>query len=156
MGLIEDNAEAEIEALIIRLNRGRPVDWKPPEPEPRRIPSANYLLLVDELLPFALVVVIRTGEDGVTRGIVGVPEHNDLPEFHEGPFPVRKALRVANRWAHRYGHEDVFIDIESSQLWDPKWGALGMPTEDDYPLSTSIAGACRCPSGGAPWRAGQD
>jgi len=141
MNLLSDEEQAafEIEELIIRLNRGMPANWKPPEPEPRRIPSANYVLLVDELLPYALVVVIRTGEDGVTRGVVGVPEHNDLPEFHEGPFPVRKALRVASRWAHRYGHEDVFIDIESSQLWDKSWGELSMPTEDDYPSSSSIA-----------------
>ena len=141
MNLLSDEEQAafEIEELIIRLNRGMPANWKPPEPEPRRIPSANYVLLVDELLPYALVVVIRTGEDGVTRGVVGVPEHNDLPEFHEGPFPVRKALRVANRWAHRYGHEDVFIDIESSQLWDKAWGELSMPTEDDYPSSSSMA-----------------
>lgn len=139
MGLIEDNAAAEIEALNIRLSKGRPADWKPPEPEPRRIPSANYVLLVDELLPYALVVVIRTGEDGVTRALVGVPEFNDLPEFHEGPFPVRKALRVANRWAHRYGHEDVFVDIESSQLWDKSWGDLEIPAEGHYSLSTSIA-----------------
>ena len=140
MNLLSDEEQAafEIEELIIRLNRGMPANWKPPEPEPRRIPSANYVLLVDELLPYALVVVIRTGEDGVTRGVVGVPEHNDLPEFHEGPFPVRKALRVANRWAHRYGHEDVFIDIESSQLWDESWGELSMPTEDDYPSSISM------------------
>ena len=134
MGLIEDNAEAAIEELNIRLNRGMPADWKPAKPEPRRIPKPNYVLLVDELLPFALVVVIRTGDDGVTRGIVGVPEHEDLPEFDEGPFPVEKALRVAARWAHRYGHEDVFVDIESSQLWDKTWGDLSMPTEDDYPL----------------------
>lgn len=137
MGLIEDNAEVEIEALNIRLNRGRPADWRPPEAEPRRIPSANYVLLVDDLLPYALVVVIRTGEDGVTRGIVGVPEHDDLPEFHEGPFPVRKALSVANRWAYRYGHEEVVIDIESSQLWDKSWGDLEMPTEGDQSADMS-------------------
>lgn len=141
MNLLSDEEQAafEIEELIIRLNRGMPANWKPPEPEPRRIPSANYVLLVDELLPYALVVVIRTGEDGVTRGVVGVPEHADLPEFHEGPYPVRKALRVANRWAYRYGHEDVFIDIESSQLWNDSWGELSMPTEDDYPSSSSMA-----------------
>ena len=128
MGLIEDNAQVAIDELNIRLSKGRPADWKASEPEPRRIPSANYVLIMDELLPYALVVVVRTGEDGVTRGIVGVPELNDLPEFHEGPFPVRKALRVADRWAHRHGHEDVYIDIESSQLWDPQWGDLGAPT----------------------------
>ncbi|MBN9333948.1 hypothetical protein [Devosia sp.] len=134
MGLIEDNAQAEIDALNLRLSRGRPADWKPAEPEPRRIPKANYVLLVDELLPFALVVVIRTGEDGVTRGIVGIPEYQDLPEFHEGPFRVEQALRTADRWALRYGHEDVFVDIESSQLWDKTWGSLEIPTEGHYSL----------------------
>jgi hypothetical protein len=133
MGLIEDNAEAEVEALIIRINRGRPTDWVPPAPEPRRVPRVPYVLLMDELLPFSLVVVIMTGSDGRTRAVVGVPEHHDLPEFHEGPFSVRKALRIADRWAHRNGFEEVVIDIESSQLWDPKWGKLEMPTDDGLP-----------------------
>ena len=138
MGLIEDNAEAEIEALINRINRGRPADWVPPAPEPRRVARPNFVLLVDDLLPFALVVVIMAGSDGRPRGVVGVPQHNDLPEFHEGPFSVEKALRVAGRWAHRYGYEDVFIDIESSQLWDRKWGDLEVPTAGHYSLSTSM------------------
>ncbi|WP_449395610.1 hypothetical protein [Devosia riboflavina] len=137
MGLIEDNARAEIEELVIKLNKGMPANWARPEREPRRVPTPNYVLLVDGLAPFALVVVIRTGEDGVTRGVVGVPQHDDLPEFHEGPFPVAKALLEANRWAHRYGFEEVIVDIESSQLWDKSWGDLEMPTEDDQSADMS-------------------
>lgn len=133
MGLIEDNAEAEVEALIIRVNRGRPANWVPPAPEPKRVPRVPYVLLMDELLPFSLVVVIMTGSDGRPRAVVGVPQHHDLPEFHEGPFSVQKALRIADRWAYRYGFEEVVIDIESSQLWDPKWGKLEMPTEEELP-----------------------
>lgn len=140
MGLIEDNARVEIEELVIKLNKGMPANWARPEPEPRRVPTPNYVLLVDELAPFALVVVIRTGDDGKMRGAVGVPQHDDLPEFQEGPFPLAKALREANRWAHRYGFEEVMIDIESSQLWDQGWGDLEMPSEDDHTLNLAPAG----------------
>lgn len=137
MGLIEDNARADIEELVIKLNKGMPANWERPEPEPRRVPTPNYVLLVDELAPFALVVVIRTGDDGETRGVVGVPQQDDLPEFQEGPFPVAKALLEANRWAHRYGFEEVMVDIESSQLWHKSWGDLEMPTEDDQSADMS-------------------
>lgn len=129
MGLIEENAQAAIEELIIKLNKGGPADWEAPAAEPSQVPSPTYTLLVDELEPYALVVVIRTGEDGVTRGVVGVPQHLDLPEFDDGPFPVATALRVADRWAYRYGLEEVMVDIESSQLWDMSWGELEMPSE---------------------------
>lgn len=128
MGLIEDNARAAIEELVIKLNKGMPADWATPDPEPKQVPAPKYVLLIDVLEPYALVVLIRTGVDGVTRGVVGVPQHDDLPEFHEGPFPVAKALLEASRWAHRYGFEEVMIDIESSQLWDPIWGTLEIPS----------------------------
>jgi hypothetical protein len=45
---------------------------------------------MDELASYAIVVVIRTGSDGVTRGVVGVPEHGDLPEFHERPSRCKR------------------------------------------------------------------
>lgn len=97
MGLIEDNAEAEIEALNIRLNRGRPVDWKPPEPEPRRIPSANYLLLVDELLPFALVVVIPSARHSAwpTVGHTGTATKMSSSTSRAASFGIRSGALSA-------------------------------------------------------------
>lgn len=143
MGLIEDNARVEIEELVIKLNKGAPADWVAPAREPRRVPRPSYVLRIDGVAPYSIVVVVQTGTDGVTLGTVSVPEHDDLPEFHEGPFPVQKALRIADRWAYRYGHEEVTVDIESSQLWDKAWGDLEMPTEGHYSLSTSIASASK-------------
>lgn len=128
----EEQSEFEIQDLVNRLNRCIPPGWRAPLPEHKRIPRPVYRLLVDELEPFALVVIIRTGEGGVTRGLVGVPQHGDLPEFHEGPFSVVKALRIADRWAYRYGYEEVHVDIESSQLWDKAWGELEMPVKADF------------------------
>ena len=134
----EEQAEFEIESLIIRLNRGVPADWQPDEPLETRGRKVRFVLDMGVEIANQVVLIIRTSLDGVTRGVIAVPAYFDLPETEEGPYRIKEALKHAKHYALGYGTERVIVDIESSQLWDPKWGKLEMPTEDDYPLPTSM------------------
>lgn len=132
MGHIEDQAEAELDILILRLNRGMPADWKAPVPESTRGRRVRLILDMEAEIANQVVLIIRTGKDGVTRGIIALPSYLELPETEEGPYPAKEAVLLAKRYALHFT-DRVIVDIESSQLWDPKWGQLEMPTEEDLP-----------------------
>lgn len=137
MGHIEDQAEAEIDLLILSLDRGMPADWKTPEPENTCGRKVHFILDMGAEIANQVVLIIRTGKDGVARGIIALPSYFDLPETEEGPYPVKEALRLAKRYALNYGTDRVIVDIESSQLWDKTWGVLEMPTEGDQSVDMS-------------------
>lgn len=122
-----DQAEAELDILILSLNRGIPADWKRPGPESTRGRRVRLILDMGTEIANQVVLIIRTGKDGVTRGIIALPSYFEMPETEEGPYPVEEAVRLAKRYALHFT-ERVMVDIESSQLWDRKWGELETPT----------------------------
>jgi hypothetical protein len=91
---------------------------------PRRVPKPIYLLEVDDPDERSIILIIRTGKDGIVRGMISLPQWQEMPEFWEGPYDVADAVRLADEYAWHYGYHGIAIDIESSQLWDPKWGEL--------------------------------
>lgn len=122
----EEQAEFEIENLIVRLNKGMPADWRAPEPESTCDRNVRFILDMGVEIANQVVLIIRTGRDDITRGIIALPSHFDLPETEEGPYRVREAVRLAKLYAVHFT-DRVIVDIESSQLWDPKWGDLEIP-----------------------------
>jgi hypothetical protein len=83
-----------------------------------------YLLNVDDPDPRAIVLVVRTNEDGVTTGELRLPAWHELLSMFDGPHPMDVALPLADSYAEAYGYHAIAIDIESSQLWDEAWGRL--------------------------------
>lgn len=73
-----------------------------------------------------IVLIIRTGNDGVVRGRISLPQWYELPETWDGPHDAASAVRLAGDYAGAYGYQGVAVDIESSQLWDPAWGELSV------------------------------
>lgn len=69
----DDDTEAELAALKARLAAGPP----PTETErPRRIPKPIYNLALDDgdLDERSIILIIRTGGDGVVRGMIALPQ----------------------------------------------------------------------------------
>jgi hypothetical protein len=112
----------DIAALLQRLKGGP--SPSPAAETPRRIPKPLYLLSVDDPDDRAIVLIIRTSNDGVVRGMIALPQWYELPEMWDGPHDVADAVRLADDYADAYGYHAIAIDIESSQLWDPAWGDL--------------------------------
>lgn len=111
----------DIAALLRRLEAGPPSSSRE---MPRRIAKPIYLLSVDDPDDRAIVLIIRTSNDGVVRGMIALPQWYELPEMWDGPHDVAHAVRLADDYADAYGYHAIAIDIESSQLWDPAWGDL--------------------------------
>lgn len=111
----------EIAALLERLDDGPPPPASPPR---RRIPKPIYLLAVDDPDELAIVLIVRTSRDGVTRATIALPQWHELPEGWDGPHEMDVAISLADEYAWEYGYHGIAIDIESSQLWDPAWGVL--------------------------------
>jgi hypothetical protein len=111
----------DIAALLQRLEAGPP----PPRPEgPKRIPKPIYALSIDDPDKRSIILIIRTGGDGIVRGMISLPQWYELPEMWDGPHEIADAVRLADEYAWEYGYHGIAIDIESSQLWDPSWGDL--------------------------------
>ncbi len=89
-----------------------------------RVPKPIYLLTVDDPDPMSVVLIVRTGEDGVVRGKIVLPRWQELAAGWDGPHDMRIAVPLADDYAHEYGYRAIAIDIESSQMWDPAWGEL--------------------------------
>lgn len=83
-----------------------------------------YLLSVDAPPERAIVLVIRTSEEGRTTGKLELPEWEELPPAFDGPHAIETALELARSYADAYGYRAIHVDIESSQLWRPEWGEL--------------------------------
>jgi hypothetical protein len=92
--------------------------------EPQRTPKPLYNLAVDDPDDRSIILIIRTGGDGVVRGMIALPQWYELPEMWDGPHDVADAVRLADDYAWNYGYQGIAIDIESSQLWQPQWGVL--------------------------------
>lgn len=118
------NGDDEIEALRARLAAGPSADYQ--TEQPRRIPKPIYNLSIDDtdLDERSIILIIRTGKDGVVRGMISLPQWYEIPEMWDGPHDVADAIRLADDYADAYGYYGIAIDIESSQLWDPVWGEL--------------------------------
>lgn len=112
----------ELAALKARLAAGPPADHE--AEKPRRIPKPIYNLAVDDPDERSIILIIRTGKDGITRGMISLPQWYEIPEMWDGPHDVADAVRLADDYAWEYGYHSIGIDIESSQLWDPSWGEL--------------------------------
>ena len=82
------------------------------------------MLDVDDPDDRSIVLIFRTGEDGVTRATIVLPQWHELPEGWDGPHKMHVAIPLADDYAWQYGYRGIAIDIESSQLWDPAWGDL--------------------------------
>ncbi|HEY8578167.1 MAG TPA: hypothetical protein VIL88_17715 [Devosia sp.] len=108
--------------LMARLAAGPPVDYEPHQPA--RIPKPIYNLSVDDPDERSIILIIRTGGDGIVRGMISLPQWYELPEMWDGPHLMADALRLADDYAWHYGYHGIAIDIESSQMWDPAWGQL--------------------------------
>lgn len=111
----------DIAALKGRLAAGPPAAAEAPR---HRIPKPIYLLTLDDPDDRSIVIIIRTGRDGVTRATIVLPEWHELPEGWDGPHTMDIAVPLADDYAHEYGYRGIAIDIESSQIWDPAWGEL--------------------------------
>jgi hypothetical protein len=83
-----------------------------------------YLLNVEEIASNAIRLIVRTADAGVTTGRIKLPEWQELAAGYDGPHQIDVALHLADTYAEAYGYYAIAIDIESSQLWDPAWGAL--------------------------------
>lgn len=92
--------------------------------KPQRVPKPIYVLSVDDPDDQSIVLVIRTGADGVIRAIIALPEWQELPEGSDGPHTMDIAVPLADSYAWEYGYRGIAVDIESSQLWQPEWGVL--------------------------------
>lgn len=122
-----DDPADDLAALRARLAAGPP----PTRPERiHRIPKPIYLLSVDEPDDRAIVLIVRTGRDGVPRATIALPEWHELPEGWDGPHTMDVAVPLADSYAHEYGYHGIAIDIESSQMWDPEWGHLDVGRRD--------------------------
>lgn len=119
---------ADLAALQARLAAGPPA--REPEEQPDRIPKPMYNLAVDDPDERSIILIIRTGGDGIVRGMIALPQWYELPEMWDGPHDVADAVRLADDYAWNYGYRGIAIDIESSQLWDPVWGVLVSGTDD--------------------------
>lgn len=107
--------------LMKRLEAGPPAAR---EDQPARIPKPIYNLSIDDPDEHSIILIIRTGGDGIVRGMVALPQWYELPEMWDGPHLVADAVRLADDYAWNYGYHGIAIDIVSSQLWDPAWGEL--------------------------------
>ena len=111
----------ELADLKRRLGKGAPAG---DADQPQRAPKPIYLLSVDEPCDRDIVLIVRTGVDGVVRATIALPEWQELPEGWDGPHEMHVAVPLADSYAHEYGYRAIAIDIESSQLWQPEWGDL--------------------------------
>lgn len=130
-GWVQNQADFEIERLIMTLNRGRPVDWHP-EPFPV-YPDLEpvFVHVIDPADDGSIILIIRTGSDGVTRGIIALPKLDFIsPEVSDGPHLAPEVIALARRYAVEYGYGRIVVDIESSQLWDASWGTLFAERDD--------------------------
>ena len=120
----DDDLSADLASLMKRLEAGPPPAQE--EDNPRRTPKPMYVLAVDDrdLGDRSIILIIRTGGDGVVRGMISLPQWYELPEMWDGPHVVKDAVRLVDDHAWEYGYHGIAIDIESSQLWDPAWGDL--------------------------------
>lgn len=112
----------EIAALRARLAAGPPAPIK--DEQPARIPKPIYNLAIDDPDERSIILIIRTGKDGIARGMIALPQWYELPQMWDGPHEVADAVRLADDYAWNYGYHGIAIDIESSQLWQPEWGEL--------------------------------
>ena len=117
----------DLARLVSRIAGGMPA--APVEATPRRIPKPVYLLSVDDPDATSIVLIVRTGPDGVPRATIALPKWHELPEGWDGPHEMHVAIALADDYAHEYGYSGIAIDIESSQLWDPAWGSLSSPSD---------------------------
>lgn len=112
----------DLESLKAKLAVGMPV--AAPEPRQHRIAKPIYLLTVDDPGDRSIVLIVRTGRDGIVRATIALPEWHELPEGWDGPHEMAIAVPLADDYANEYGYQAIAIDIESSQLWQPEWGTL--------------------------------
>ena len=112
----------DLARLISRIAAGRPTTAE--DDSPVRAPKPLYLLAVDDPDDRSIVLIVRTGKDGVTRATIVLPQWHELPDGWDGPHKMHVAIPLADDYAWQYGYRGIAIDIESSQLWDPAWGDL--------------------------------
>lgn len=121
--------KAELDKLKVRISAGMPA--AAPEPKQHRIPKPIYLLTVDEPGDRSIILIVRTGPDGVQRATIALPQWQELPEGWDGPHEMHVAVPLADDYAHEYGYHSIAIDIESSQLWQAEWGVLQVYKESE-------------------------
>lgn len=119
----------DLDDLKARLATGMPVTA--PEPQQYRAAKPIYLLTVDDPGERSIVLIVRTGRDGIVRATIALPEWHELPEGWDGPHEMTVAVPLADDYAHEYGYHCIAIDIESSQLWQPEWGTLQVYKENE-------------------------
>jgi hypothetical protein len=116
------NPDDEIASLRARIATASPAEYQ--VATPARVPKPIYNLAVDDPDDRSIILIIRSGKDGVVRGMIALPQWHEIPEMWDGPHAVIDAVRLADDYAWEYGYHGIAIDIESSQLWDPAWGEL--------------------------------
>jgi hypothetical protein len=112
----------DLATLIFKLRHPKPIAAL--TDMPKRTPIPIYSLSVDEPHPLAIILIVRTGNDGIPRAKIILPRWEELAAGWDGPHTMDIALPLANSYAHDYGYQSIVIDIESSQLWDDAWGRL--------------------------------
>lgn len=129
-------AAFEIEQLIRKLNAGMPEDWQPEQLPAYPKMKPVFIHTLDPTDDGAIILIIRTGKDGIQRGMIALPRLDfGGPEMSEGPYSAREAARLAKRYAKEYGFGRVVVDIEGSQLWKQNWGRLYAEHEDPTHLA---------------------
>lgn len=121
--------EDDLSALLSRL-----AEPKPPATTGdagSRVPKPIYLLTVDDPDERAIVLIVRTSADGIVRAMIVLPQWHELPAGWDGPHTMDVAVPLADDYAHQFGYQAIALDIESSQMWEPAWGALDRGTDEE-------------------------
>ena len=77
----------------------------------------------------AVVRVVRIDQESIHRAKIILPRWEEPQTGWDGPHTMEIGLPLANDYAWEYGYYGIAIDIESSQLWGPKWGAQECPSD---------------------------
>ena len=112
----------ELASLLSRLGKGEASSEV--EQKIARPPAPIYLLTVDDTGPLSIVLIVRTGGDGVPRATIVLPKWHELAEGWDGPHTMDVAMPLVEGYAHAYGYQAITIDIESPQLWQAELGEL--------------------------------
>jgi len=124
--MTDDDPIASLNDLKGRLAAGIPATKTERQ---HRIAKPIYRLTLDDPDDRSIILIIRTGGDGIVRATISLPEWQEMPEGWDGPHEMHVAVPLADDYAHEYGYRGIAVDIESSQLWDPAWGELEKPGE---------------------------
>src|SRR5690606_7693397 len=89
-----------------------------------RAPKPLYILNVDEPDDRSIVLIVRTGGDGIPRATIATPQWHELEEGWDGPHDMAVAAPLADSYAEAFRYHAIAIDIESSQLWEEARGSL--------------------------------